>query len=235
MLYVSQNPHFNSEGAMRFKAVIFDLDGTLLDTLEDLADAGNRVLAAAGLPTHPVDRYRYFVGDGVRALVERILPEQVRDPENIERLMAAFRDDYAKNWHVRTRVYDGVGVMLSALQQQYLFLNVLSNKPHDFTRLCVDQFLGGWNFSTVVGQRPGVPRKPDPVSALEIAAGINVPPAEIVYLGDTATDMKTARAAGMYPVGALWGFRTAEELEASGASRLVRHPLELPELIQAGG
>lgn len=220
---------------MRFKAVIFDLDGTLLDTLDDLADAGNRVLAAAGLPTHPVDRYRYFVGDGVRVLVERILPESLRDGEHIERLMAAFRDDYGRNWHVRTRMYDGVDGMLTALQRRQIPLNILSNKPHDFTRLCVRKFMGQWHFSTVLGHRPGTPRKPDPAPALEIAAGIGVPPAEILYLGDTATDMKTARAAGMYAAGALWGFRTAAELEENGAVRLVRHPMELPELFQAAG
>lgn len=219
---------------MRFKAVIFDLDGTLLDTLDDLANAGNRVLAAAGLPTHSVESYRYFVGDGVQALMERILPENLRDRENVERLMSAFRDDYGKNWHVRTRMYDGIDSMLTALQQLQLSLNVLSNKPHDFTRLCVRKFMDRWAFSIVLGQRPGVPRKPDPSAAFEIAAEINVPPADIVYLGDTATDMQTARAAEMYAVGVLWGFRTAGELEESGALRLIRHPMELPELVRTG-
>lgn len=220
---------------MPLKAVIFDLDGTLLDTLDDLADSANRVLAAAGLPTHPVDRYRYFVGDGVRVLVERILPENLRDGDRIERLMSAFRDDYGKNWHAKTRMYDGIDAMLTSLQQQKISLNILSNKPHDFTQMCVSRFMAQWHFSTVLGQRPGVPRKPDPASALEIAAGIGVSPAEILYLGDTATDMKTARAAGMFAVGALWGFRTAGELEEHGAARLVRHPLELPELMQVAG
>lgn len=217
------------------KAVIFDLDGTLLDTLDDLADAGNRVLAAAGLPTHPVDRYRYFVGDGVRVLAERILPVNLRDDENIERLMSAFREDYGRNWHVKTRMYDGIGTMLTSLQQRKVSLNILSNKPHDFTQQCVRKFMGQWHFSTVLGHRPGTAWKPDPAAALEIAAGIGIPPAEILYLGDTATDMKTARAAGMYAVGALWGFRTAAELEDNGAVRLVRHPMELPQLIQAAG
>jgi len=217
---------------MRFKAIIFDLDGTLLDTLEDLADAGNRVLAAAGLPVHPVDEYRYFVGDGLLKLVERILPEKIRDREHIERLANDFRVDYGSNWRVKTQLYEGIGSMLSALQEKGIGLNVLSNKPHEFTEACVREFLGKWDFQVVLGQRPGLARKPDPVGALEIAGKIGFLPGDILYLGDTATDMKTAVAAGMYAVGALWGFRTADELEENGAVRLVRHPGELLDLLE---
>lgn len=215
---------------MKYHAVIFDLDGTLLDTLEDLADAGNRVLADAGLPVHPVDSYRYFVGDGLIKLVQRILPEGERSEEKVRQTAEAFRDVYATNWNVKTRIYEGIGRLLDGLQEKDIPMNVLSNKPDDFTRICVREFLGNWLFAQVVGNRDDLARKPDPAGALEIAGKLGLPPAKIVYVGDTATDMLTAGAAGMYPVGALWGFRTAAELEKSGAAVLCSHPWEVLNL-----
>lgn len=219
---------------MRCKAIIFDLDGTLLDTLADLANAGNRVLAAAGLPLHPVDRYRFFVGDGLQVLIERITPPERRDRAQLAALAEAFREDYGRNWAVRTRLYDGVARLLTALQTAGLAMNVLSNKPDDFTRLCVNKFLHDWSFREVLGQREGIARKPDPGGALHIAEKLGLPPSAILYLGDTATDMKTAVAAGMHPVGALWGFRTPEELLASGAAELAHQPLDVLKIMQEG-
>ena len=216
---------------MSFKAVIFDLDGTLLDTLADLADSANRVLAAHRLPVHPVDAYRYFVGDGLETLVERILPEEKRTPETISLVASDFKEDYRLNWKVKSRIYPGIEEMLNGLQQAGLTLSVLSNKPHEFTRVCVQQLLPAWNFDPLLGARADVPKKPDPAGAVEIAARLQLDPAEILYLGDTATDMKTATAAGMYPVGALWGFRTAAELTESGAARLISRPQQFLELI----
>ncbi|HER62906.1 MAG TPA: HAD family hydrolase [Desulfobacteraceae bacterium] len=215
---------------MSLKAVIFDLDGTLLDTLEDLADAGNRVLADSGLPVHPVAAYRYFVGDGLTALIRRILPEGMRNDEEVRRKSMAFREIYAKNWNAKTRLYPGVDTLLNGLQEKGLPMNVLSNKPHDFTEICVREFLGGWTFAHVLGNREGLAKKPDPAGALEIAGKLGLAPSEIIYVGDTATDMKTAAAAGMYAVGALWGFRTAEELEVSGAAFLAQRPEDVLEL-----
>lgn len=217
---------------MKYKAIIFDLDGTLLDTLEDLAAAGNRVLAGAGLPVHPVERYRYFVGDGLQTLIERIIPADWREAGRLAELVTAFREDYGRNWQVRTRVYDGIPALLTALQTAGVILNVLSNKPHDFTGLCVNRFLGRWHFRVVLGQQPGMARKPDPGGALRIAGKIGLPPAEILYLGDTATDMRTAVAAGMHPLGALWGFRTAEELLANGAAELAARPAAVLDIVQ---
>lgn len=217
---------------MRYKAIIFDLDGTLLDTLEDLADAGNRVLAAAGLPVHPMDSYRYFVGEGLQVLIERIVPPELRGSSQLAALAEAFREDYGRNWAVRSRVYDGVPPLLTALQAEGLAMNVLSNKPDDFTRLCVSTFLRDWSFREVLGHRLEMGRKPDPAGALYIAEKLGIQPAAILYLGDTATDMKTAVAAGMRPVGALWGFRTAEELLANGAAELAGQPLDVLRLIQ---
>jgi phosphoglycolate phosphatase len=216
---------------MSFKAVVFDLDGTLLDTLDDLADSANRVLAANDYPVHPVDAYRYFVGDGLQILVERILPEASRTEQAIRLLADAFKDDYSRNWHVKSRMFDGVDIMLNGLAQAGLKLSVLSNKPHEFTCMCVQQMLPAWTFDPLLGARPDVAKKPDPTAALEIAARLGFDPAEILYLGDTATDMKTATGAGMYPVGALWGFRTAEELQQNGAARLISRPQQLLDFI----
>lgn len=215
------------DGAMQYKAVIFDLDGTLLDTLADLAAAGNRVLAAAGLPVHLEESYRFFVGDGLQVLIERIVPPDRRCRELLTALIAAFREDYGRNWAVRTRLYQGVAPLLTALQAHGLIMNVLSNKPDDFTRLCVSTFLRDWSFQEVVGQRPEMARKPDPAGALYIAEKLGLSPSTILYLGDTATDMRTAVAAGMHPVGALWGFRDAEELQTAGAEELAAQPLEV--------
>jgi len=224
---------FDGDDAMQCSAVIFDLDGTLLDTLDDLAESGNRVLAWAGLPVHPVESYRYFVGEGMQVLIERIVPADRRNPELLASLAEAFLEDYGRNWAEHTRLYEGVASLLVGFQAKGLPMNILSNKPDDFTKLCVRRFLSEWNFHEVLGNRAGVARKPDPAGALFIAERLGVPPSEILYLGDTATDMKTAVAAGMYPVGALWGFRTAEELLANGARELAAHPLAVLKLVQS--
>ena len=216
---------------MRYKAILFDLDGTLLDTLEDLATAANRALGTLGLPAHPTDAYRVFVGDGLRTLAERILPGDERSAAQVDALVAAFEREYSRTWNERTEPYAGVPEMLDRLTGDGYRLSVLSNKPDAFTRLCVEQLLPHWTFAPLYGQRPGVPKKPDPAAALAIAAELGLDPAEVLYLGDTATDMHTARAAGMVAVGVLWGFRTADELRAAGARHLITHPGELAPLL----
>lgn len=212
---------------MNYSAVIFDLDGTLLDTLDDLADSCNRVLEDAGLSSHPVGQYRYFVGDGLSTLITRILPESLRDEKHIEELGKAFRKDYSANWKVKTRQYEGIDAMLNSLQGMSFSMNVLSNKPHEFTEICVQDFFSNWSFDVILGQKAGLAKKPDPAGALDIARTIKVPPAKVLYVGDTATDMQTAVAAGMYPIGALWGFRTEDELRTNGAQLLIEDPREL--------
>ena len=218
---------------MRYKAILFDLDGTLLDTLEDLAAAANRALDTLGLPAHPTDAYRVFVGDGLRTLAERILPGEQRSAARVDALVAAFEREYSRTWNERTAPYAGVPEMLDRLTTGGYRLSVLSNKPDAFTRLCVEQLLPHWTFAPLYGQRPGVPKKPDPAAALAIAAELGLAPAEVLYLGDTATDMHTARAAGMEAVGVLWGFRSADELRAAGARHLLAHPGELAPLLHS--
>jgi len=212
---------------MRYEAVLFDLDGTLLDTLEDLADSTNAALAALGYPPHPLDAYRTLVGDGIHNLARRALPEGRRDEETVLRCVDAIRAEYARRWDARTRPYPGVPELLDALSGRGVRMAILSNKPDGATRRVVERLLPGWDFALVLGAREGVPLKPDPAAALEVAARLGLRPEEMLYLGDTNTDMQTARAAGMRAVGALWGFRDAEELRQAGAQELICRPEEL--------
>jgi len=216
----------------KFRAVLFDLDGTLLDTLEDLADCMNDTLSRFGFPVHPTEKYKYFVGDGMENLVRRAVPETARtDPATVSACLGMMRRLYGENWAKRSRPYDGVPELLDALRDRGLPLAVLSNKPDVFTRDMVGKLLPRWRFEAVFGERPPVPRKPHPGAALEIASLLRVEPRNFLYLGDTGTDMTTANAAGMYAVGVLWGFREAGELAAAGAKKLIRTPAELLDLL----
>lgn len=213
------------------KAVLFDLDGTLLDTLEDLGHAVNRVLRSRGYPTHSLKTYRSFIGDGAKLLITRALPAQERNEPVIRACLEAFRKDYGENWNVHTKPFEGVPEMLDALKERGLKLAVLSNKPHLFTKRCVAEFLKKWSFEMVLGEVEGVPRKPEPSGAMKVATKLKIPPPAFLYLGDSGVDMRTAVAAGMFPVGALWGFRSEEELRENGAARLIKKPLEILELL----
>lgn len=219
---------------MKRQAVVFDLDGTLLDTLEDLADSGNQTLAQYGFATHPIGAYRYFIGDGVGMLIRRMLPEDRRDEQTIAEVTKTYRGEYGRRWNVKTRPYDGMAELLDALTSAGVKMAVLSNKPHELTEKCVGELLSGWTFEIVLGHREGIARKPDPAGALWIAGQWQLAPSEIVYAGDTATDMQTAVAAGMYPCGVLWGFRPAEELRTGGAEVLIERPLELLGVLNGG-
>jgi phosphoglycolate phosphatase len=205
------------------------MDGTLLDTLEDLADAMNRVLAARGLPVHPVDAYRLFVGSGAGNLVLRTLPADRQDMA--AQCLQGFLKEYEANWKVKTRLYDGVAELLDALTSRGIPMAVLTNKPQEFAELCMKAFLPAWDFALTLGQMPGVPVKPDPAGPRQVIRHLGVAPEEILYLGDTDVDMRTAVGAGMYPVGVTWGFRTEDELRASGAAVIIDHPMELLGLL----
>jgi phosphoglycolate phosphatase len=216
---------------MAYQAIIFDLDGTLLDTLEDLGNAMNRVLTHEGFPIHPIDAYRYFIGDGAKMLVHRALPAEHWDQDTMQRCLKMFLAEYEQYWKVNTKPYEGIADMLHALSVRQVKMAVLSNKPDDFTQRCVSELLPDWTFAMVLGQRDGFPKKPDPTGALTIADHLQISPAEILYLGDTAVDMQTAIAARMFPVGVLWGFRPLEELQASGAKMLLHHPMDIMPLL----
>lgn len=214
------------------RAVLFDLDGTLLDTLDDIASAGNAALAAEGFPGHPAQAYRWFIGDGVPNLVRRALPaDAARDAALVDRCCERFREAYEHSWNVHTRPYDGVLELVGRIAAKGVPMAVLSNKPHDFTGKCVEEYFPPGLFRVVAGDRPGIARKPDPAGALAIAASLGVEPAAIAYLGDSLVDMTTAVRAGMDPIGAGWGFRTVQELRAHGARRVLDHPLELLDVL----
>jgi phosphoglycolate phosphatase len=214
---------------LKYRAVLFDLDGTLLDTLEDLAVSVNRGLADLGFPQHRVSDYKYFVGWGREEMAARALPEGKRDPALIDRLCEIINREYLRHWSDHTRPYEGIPEMLDALRSRRVSMAVLSNKPHDFTELMVTRLLSSWHFEIVAGASPDMPKKPDCAVALSICRQLKIDPREFLFLGDSEIDMQTAVNAGIYPVGALWGFRTAADLKAGGAQKLIEQPLELLE------
>lgn len=216
-----------SEPINSFEGCIFDLDGTLLNTLLSLTNCYNRVLAQQGFPQHPEDSYRHFIGDGARKCVERCLPANARTESVIQTTLALQQQDYADHWSRDVSIYQGIGELLDKLSERKIKLAVLSNKDHEFTLQCVSHFFPGTKFDVVQGYSSSVPHKPDPRGALSIAAQLNLEPDNIVFLGDTAMDIQTANTCGMISVGVLWGFRDAEELTTAGARHLIQHPSEL--------
>lgn len=216
---------------MKFKAVLFDLDGTLLDTLDDLSDSVNAVLAASGFPAHSTDEYKYLVGNGIKNLITRALPEIRRDEITIDKALAAMRMEYGRRWADKTRPYQGVPQLLNALAENNIKMAILSNKADEFTQLIVKKLLPDWKFEAVFGESPAIPKKPDPAGAIKISNMLDIPGNEFLYLGDTNVDMRTAVLAGMYPVAALWGFRKSEELVEGGARILIPKPEALLDLL----
>ncbi len=212
---------------MKFKAAVFDLDGTLLDSLHDIAHSMNAALRRKGFPEHPVVDYKIHVGDGMSILARRVLPDGARDDAGIAELVGLMREEYGARWADSTRPYQGIPELLDELARRGVKFAVVSNKPHDFTQQVTARLLPKWRFDPVIGSRQGIPHKPDPTGALEAAAHLKIPVAECVFIGDTAADMRTAVGAGMFPAGALWGFRDAPELLGSGAKILLKHPADL--------
>ncbi|WP_428240462.1 HAD family hydrolase [Gynuella sp.] len=212
---------------MNTKAVIFDLDGTLLNTLDDLADSMNQVLSRHKLPTHPSSAYRYFVGNGAFQLVTRAIPEPQRQDPFIQTCFSEFIAEYEQNWNHKTQPYEGIEQLLGQLQQRDIALTVLTNKPHDFALKCMREFFPDWAFSIILGQRTGVPVKPDPTAAWEILGHLNITHPEAIFVGDSSVDMETGINSELKPIGVSWGFRSREELESAGAAAVIDHPIEL--------
>jgi phosphoglycolate phosphatase len=209
-----------------YSAAIFDLDGTLVDSLADIADSMNRTLAYEGFPTYELDRYRYFVGNGIRRLVEHCIPQERRSEEVVERCFARMTEDYENNCVNKSRLYEGMFELLAELAAGGTRMSVLSNKADAITRKVCRSLLPVEHFVEIRGASERFPRKPSPEAALFIASSMKVEPSEVFYLGDTSVDMHTACAAGFFPAGALWGFRSAEELLAAGAEALLKTPSE---------
>ena len=213
---------------MQYKAAIFDLDGTLIDSLADLADSANEMLAGYGFPLHTIDEYRYFVGNGSRKLIERCLPEdKAKDKDFVDEALARYKACYDKNLVHKTKCYAGIDEMLTALQEKNIPLGICTNKHQSAADEVCQKLLAKHSFVEIIGDRPGLPRKPDPKKVLAIAAKMGVKPEEVAYFGDTSVDMETAVNAGFLPVGVTWGFRPREELIETGAKVLLDNPMEL--------
>ena len=210
---------------MVYRAAVFDLDGTLLNTLADLADSGNELLASYGMAPHPEPAFRYFVGNGSRKLMERILPG--KSPEQIDEALGRYKAIYEKHLTAKTTPYEGISETLSALKVRGVRMAVCTNKHISAAEALIRKYFPADTFDTFEGDRPGVPRKPDPAHVRIVLEKMGARPEETVYLGDSGVDMQTAVNAGALPVGVLWGFREKDELMENGAQILLSKPSEL--------
>ncbi len=212
------------------KSVIFDLDGTLLNTIEDLANACNYALTTLGYATNEVEKYKTFVGNGRYKLVERMLPENHRDIENIEKALKLFDDYYEKHMIDMTKPYDGIMEMLDQLINREINIAVVSNKPHEFTTEVVKNYFGD-RFKVVYGHKKNTKEKPDPWAVLEVIDEFKVNKDECLYVGDSEIDINTAKNARVKSVGVEWGFRGKGELESAGANYIVNKPEQILEIL----
>ena len=217
---------------MTVTTVVFDLDGTLLDTIEDIAVAVNQVLREWEMPVHPVDHYRQSIGDGIHLLIRRCLPEGERAPQIIQKGVDRYREIYQEHWDDRTKPFDGILTMLKATSAEGFKLGVLSNKLHAFTERCVTHYFSEISFHCIMGMHEAIRPKPDPAGALKLLKLLDSTPERTVYVGDSGVDMQTANATGMFAVGVLWGYRSQAELERNGANVLVSHPKELLDIFR---
>ena len=215
------------------KTIIFDLDGTLIDSLEDIAVCMNQVLKELNLPTHEMNDYKYFVGGGISILVDNALNalnEEISD-ELKEKVTENFKKIYDQKLHLKTKPYDGIYDLLDELVKLDCNIGILSNKPHEFTVEYANTLFSKYNISQVHGQKSDIPKKPNPIAAINIANSFNTPCEETYFVGDTMVDMQTAVNAKMIGIGVLWGFRDEEELMENGATFVVKHPLDILEII----
>jgi phosphoglycolate phosphatase len=206
---------------------IFDLDGTLLDSIDDIAFSMNDVLARNGFPTHAREAYFYFVGNGARLLTERALPEHARTAEQVDSVMRQFMAFYDLHKADQTHPYPGLVPTMKALQSHGAKFAVASNKPHEVMPDLMRRYFPEISFSVVLGHRKGHPIKPDPEIVRDILSVTGTEPEKVLYIGDTAVDVNTAHAAGLRMAGALWGYRTREELVSAGADLLLERPESL--------
>ncbi len=209
------------------KALIFDLDGTLLDTCADLGAAVNRVFARRGIPTHPIAAYRDFIGSGARTLVARALCDLGTNPDLVEVCFRDFLLEYSYGWHNATAPYPGIMELLAALVGRGIPIAILTNKPQAAAHDCVAHFFPAIPFVAVAGEGPGRPPKPDPAGALEVVRSLGLEPCDVLYVGDMTVDMLLAKRAGFAAAAALWGYHTREQLQEAGAEIFLEAPGEI--------
>ncbi|MDY6226461.1 MAG: HAD family hydrolase [Clostridium sp.] len=213
-----------------FKVAIFDLDGTLLNTLDDLANACNYALNKFSFPTHEVEEYKKFIGNGIYKLVERAVPNNKKDKETVEKVLEIFSEYYNEHMIEMTKPYEGIITLLDELRVKGIKLAVVSNKKHEFTIEIVNKYFGN-RFDVVLGHRENYKEKPDPTSVLEIIKKFNVSKSECIYIGDSNVDVMTARNSGIKCIGVSWGFRGKEELAKAQADYLADNTIELKNII----
>lgn len=214
------------------RLVVFDLDGTLLNTIEDLAASTNYALAQCGYPAHDVDEYRYFVGNGIDKLFERALPSEVRSAEEVARMRSFFLPYYDAHNAVHTKPYAGIVELLGRLQAERVAMAVVSNKYQAATVKLIATYFPDIHFVAVLGQRQGVAKKPDPSAVNEVLSLSGTARRDALYVGDSGVDMETARNAGIESVGVTWGFRPEEELRQAGANHVVHTPALLWQCVK---
>lgn len=215
-----------------YKVGIFDLDGTLADTVDSMAYSANLALRELGLPEQPAERFKHFAGDGAKELVKRcLIASGDASCSRFEEMQRLYRMYFSKYCMYHVQPYDGILHLLEAMRQKGMKIAVLSNKPHAQAVDVVESIFGKGYFDYVQGQTETVPRKPNPTGALRIAEYFGVKASECLYMGDTNTDMQTGKAAGMFTAGVLWGFRSRAELEENHADVIVGHPSEIEALL----
>lgn len=214
------------------RLAIFDLDGTLLDTVADLANATNQALAQCGYPTHPTEAYYRFVGNGINKLFARALPEECRTEENVLRIRAHFIPYYNEHNADDSRPYPGIVELLHELQARGIQIAVASNKYQQATVKLVGHFFPDIHFAAVYGQREGVAIKPDPTIVNDILRVTGITRTDTIYIGDSGVDMLTAHHAEVESIGVTWGFRDEEELRANGAHHIVHHAKEILQFVE---
>ena len=212
------------------KAIIFDLDGTLIDSVLDIALCMNEVLKELNLKSYEIEEYNYFLGGGIDVLVNNVLKNPSKELR--QTVSKKFQEVYETTLHSNTKAYEGVCELLQELQNQDFNIGVLSNKPHKFTQGYVEKIFKEFNLIEVHGQKEHIPKKPDPTAAINIAKSFNVPCQDTYFVGDTKVDMQTANNANMISIGVLWGFRDEEELRQYGAKYIVKEPLDILSIIK---
>jgi phosphoglycolate phosphatase len=211
---------------MKYKGIIFDLDGTLVNSLEDISDAMNNVLTSLNYPTHTYDAYQYFIGSGLRNLVSKALPATNNSDDEIESCFECMITEYREICTLKTKPYTGIMALLDDLVSRDIKLAVFSNKADELTKKIASEIFPDY-FNTAVGLSSETLKKPNPFEALEISKNWNLKTEEIIFIGDSDIDMLTATNANMFPLGVSWGYRTEEELIASGAQLVIHNPLDL--------
>lgn len=213
------------------KAVLFDLDGTLVDSLTDLAYGVNRAIAKKGFATHPVEAFKYFVGDGIPKMIERALPENHRDSATVNEIKKDFLEYYSLHYADNTYAYKGMPELVNTLKKRGFIVAVVTNKQQDMADEVVKSLYGNV-FDLIFGKREGIPAKPDPTAALMAMEQLGVKPEECIFIGDSGMDVATAVNSGAVPVGELWGFRKEDELLKNGAKYIIKKPEELLDIIE---